>query len=203
MTNSQAHLMSHAVQPDINVTIGRNISEARKALGWKQLELAERAGLSRSSVAKIESFNGKGVPSPTLDRIAEALGVPAFMLMLRKDDWKTLVDVVLASGRGTARERVEVYLRSEDRISVEEVERIQAALASPFKKERRVAVAETNTVVERILGLEARERGNPCDGVRKSMTAATGMATAASPNDPIVGGLIATIFSTYRLPPWN
>lgn len=200
-TNAGVHSKSAAVQTDISVTIGENIGEARRALGWKQSELAERSGLSRSYVAKIESFNARNVPSSTLHAIAGTLGVPTFMLVLGRDDWKTLVDVVLADGPNGPRDRIEGYLRSEGRISAEDVERIEASSASPLKKERHVAIAETNAVVGKILGLKPSVPNDPQDGVERSMTAATGMAIAMIPSAPIVNGVIATIISTYRSPP--
>ena len=79
---------------DIEITIGKNIAEARKALGWTQSDLAKRSGLSRSYVARIESFNARNVTSSRLHKIAATFGVPPFMLMMDKNDWKALVDVV-------------------------------------------------------------------------------------------------------------
>ena len=188
------------MQTDIGVTIGENIAAGRRALGWKQSELAERTGLSRSYVAKIESFNAKNVPSSTLHTIAATFGVPTFMLMLGRNDWKTLEDVVLGGYRNSLGDRIEGYLRSDGRISVEDVERIEASSASPLKEERRAAVAQTNAVAGKILGMDPLDPDGPQNGREKSMTAATGMATAMIPSAPIVNGLIATIISTHRPP---
>ena len=184
------------MQTDIGVTIGENIAAGRRALGWKQSELAERSGISRSYVAKIESFNAKNVPSSTLHTIAATFGVPTFMLMLGRNDWKTLEDVVLGGYRNNLGDRIEGYLRSDGRISVEDVERIEAASASPLKEDRRAAVAETNAVAAKILRMDHLVRNDPQNGIEKSMTAATGMATAMIPSAPIVNGLIAAIIST-------
>lgn len=52
---------------------GSGVSEARKALGWSQSELAERAGVSRPTVARIEA--GQQVRVSTLNAVAEALGM--------------------------------------------------------------------------------------------------------------------------------
>ena len=200
-TNAGAHSKSAAVQTDIGVTIGENIAGARKALGWKQAELAERSGLSRSYIARIESFNAANVWSSTLHAIAAALGVPTFMLMLGRDDWKTLVDIVLAGGPNSPRDRIEDYRRSEGRVSTEDAERIEAFSASPLKKDRRAAVAQTNAVVGKILGLDPPVRNDPQGGLERSRTAATGMATAAVPRALIVNGVIATLIATWRQPP--
>ncbi|GEM_PF-3029629 len=188
------------MQTDISVTIGENIGEARRALGWKQSELAERSGLSRSYVARIESFDAQSVTSSKLHAIAAALGVPTFMLMLGRNDWKTLV-VAFDDGPNSPRNRIEGYRRSDECIPVEDVDRIEAFSASPLKRERRVAVAETNAVARKILGLDPPVRNGPQDGIQRSMTAATGMATAMIPNAPVVNGLIASFISTYYRSP--
>lgn len=52
---------------------GDSVSEARKALGWSQRELAERAGVSRPTVARIEA--GQQVRVGTLNAVAAALGM--------------------------------------------------------------------------------------------------------------------------------
>lgn len=49
------------------------IKRARNARGWSQTDLAERAGVSRPSVARIEG--GDDVSTATLDKVAEALGL--------------------------------------------------------------------------------------------------------------------------------
>ena len=199
-TNPGTLPKSAAVPTEIRLTIGKNIAEARRALGWKQSELAERSGLSRSYIARIESFDAGNVTSSRLHDIAEALRVPTFMLMLDRDDWKTLVYVAFPDGRYKPRDRIDEYLSSEGRIPVEDVDRIEALSASPLKKERRAAVAETNAVVEKILRPEAAAGNDPRGGFVRSMTAATGMATAMIPGAPIVNGVIATLISTYRPP---
>lgn len=54
--------------------LGPRIKARRDALGWRQIDLAERAFISRAFVAQIET--GRSVPSlDVLDRIASALGV--------------------------------------------------------------------------------------------------------------------------------
>jgi transcriptional regulator with XRE-family HTH domain len=53
----------------------------RRALGWSQEELAERAGLDRTYVSGLE----RGVRNPSLlsqQRIADALGVQLHELLL-------------------------------------------------------------------------------------------------------------------------
>lgn len=51
--------------------IARRVREARLALGWTQHQLAERAGVSRPSVARIEG--AEDVSTATLAKVAGAL----------------------------------------------------------------------------------------------------------------------------------
>lgn len=52
---------------------GVTIRQERKARGWTQAELGDRAGLSRPTIARVES--GNDVSTTTLRRIAEVLGL--------------------------------------------------------------------------------------------------------------------------------
>lgn len=54
------------------VDIGTRVRHARQAVGWSQTDLAERAGVSRPSVARVEA--GDDVSTATLTKIAGALG---------------------------------------------------------------------------------------------------------------------------------
>ncbi|MFE4230377.1 helix-turn-helix domain-containing protein [Arthrobacter sp. NPDC056886] len=53
--------------------IARQVRDARAARGWSQHELAEHAGVSRPTVARVEA--GDDVNTAKLMRIAEALGL--------------------------------------------------------------------------------------------------------------------------------
>lgn len=64
--------------PEANAITG-TIRTARKARGWTQTQLGNRAGVSRPTVARLEG--GSSVSSTTLIRIAAALD-----LRLRLDD---------------------------------------------------------------------------------------------------------------------
>jgi transcriptional regulator with XRE-family HTH domain len=62
-------------------TIARRLRDARAAHGWSQRELAEHAGVSRPTVARVEA--GDDVNTAKLIRIAEALGL---VLRLEKQE---------------------------------------------------------------------------------------------------------------------
>jgi transcriptional regulator with XRE-family HTH domain len=53
--------------------IAGRVCEARMAFGLTQHELAERAGISRPSVARVEA--GEDVSTATLSKITDALGL--------------------------------------------------------------------------------------------------------------------------------
>jgi transcriptional regulator with XRE-family HTH domain len=54
-------------------SFGAIIREARKERGWSQTELGEQSGLSRPTIARVESDSD--VTTATLAKIAEALGL--------------------------------------------------------------------------------------------------------------------------------
>lgn len=55
------------------MTLDQRIREARTARSWSQSALAERAGVSRPTVARIEA--GQYVRMATLEAVAQALGL--------------------------------------------------------------------------------------------------------------------------------
>lgn len=52
---------------------GEIIREARKERGWSQTELGEKSGVSRPTIARVESDSD--VTTATLAKIAQALGL--------------------------------------------------------------------------------------------------------------------------------
>jgi transcriptional regulator with XRE-family HTH domain len=54
-------------------SLGAIIREARKERGWSQTELGEKSGLSRPTIARVESDSD--VTTATLAKIASALGL--------------------------------------------------------------------------------------------------------------------------------
>lgn len=60
--------------------LGRRIAEARRALGWTQGQLAERAGLTQTAVSRIET-GSRAVGSLELAGLAELLGVSVIDLL--------------------------------------------------------------------------------------------------------------------------
>lgn len=64
----------------LGLTLGANISERRKKLGWTQAELAERIGVDTETVSRFE--RGSNLPSlQRLEKIAEILKLPLYRLV--------------------------------------------------------------------------------------------------------------------------
>lgn len=52
--------------------IGQDVRDARRALGWSQTKLANRAQVSRPTNARVET--GVNISTGTLEKVAKALG---------------------------------------------------------------------------------------------------------------------------------
>ncbi|WP_417460920.1 helix-turn-helix domain-containing protein [Kordiimonas sp.] len=59
-------------------TLGRNVREARQALGWSTMELATKASLNVDIVTKLE--RSSDCSSNDLEQISRALGIPPAIL---------------------------------------------------------------------------------------------------------------------------
>lgn len=58
------------------------VAELRKAKGWTQKELADRAGISRLTVIRVESDANRRLDYDVLEKLAEAFAVdPAFLIV--------------------------------------------------------------------------------------------------------------------------
>lgn len=59
-------------KPNPTRGIGKDIREARESLDWSQDKLASEAGVSRPTIARLET--GGNISTGTLGKIAKALG---------------------------------------------------------------------------------------------------------------------------------
>jgi len=58
------------------------LRELRVAKGWSQTELAERSGVRRVTISRIENDQTSGIEFDTLERLGQALGCdPAFLIV--------------------------------------------------------------------------------------------------------------------------
>ncbi|MBO4783737.1 MAG: helix-turn-helix transcriptional regulator [Lachnospiraceae bacterium] len=58
------------------------VRELRKEKRWSQGELAEKAGISRGNIARLEKGEDVATTTGTLKKISDALGVPMDSLYL-------------------------------------------------------------------------------------------------------------------------
>lgn len=72
--------MPHPGSTPAMTRIARIVRESRDAHGWSQMDLAERAGVSRPSIARIEG--GEDVSTATLVKVAQAIGL---MLVVQEE----------------------------------------------------------------------------------------------------------------------
>lgn len=56
-----------------SASLAESIREARHQRGWSQETLAEQAGVSRPTIARVEA--GNDISTATLAKVAEALGL--------------------------------------------------------------------------------------------------------------------------------
>jgi HTH-type transcriptional regulator / antitoxin HipB len=65
--------------------MGRRVAASRTLRGWSQKELAEQAGLTQATVARVELGQKHRVALDTLYKIAEALEEDTDYLLGRRD----------------------------------------------------------------------------------------------------------------------
>jgi transcriptional regulator with XRE-family HTH domain len=73
--------MSKTPKESLYGTVAANIREARKAIKMTQHELADTAGLSRSTIAQIENARYSSLSLASLEALSAALGVPEVELL--------------------------------------------------------------------------------------------------------------------------
>lgn len=61
--------------------VGKRIMERRKKLGLTQAELADKVGISRNSMSRIECGDGLNMTAYTAVRIAKVLGMTLDFLL--------------------------------------------------------------------------------------------------------------------------
>lgn len=66
-------------------SMANNLKTLRKAKGLTQEQLSDMAGMSKSYYSQLEG-GSRRINSQTLERLAKALGVEAFMVVVNPDD---------------------------------------------------------------------------------------------------------------------
>ena len=73
-------MANHTMTP-----VSVRVKELREGRGWTQTELAERAGITRVTLSRIENGHTKGIDFDTLDKLAKALDCHPATLIERRD----------------------------------------------------------------------------------------------------------------------
>lgn len=131
-------------QESIDAVLAKNLVVARVVLGVTQQELAQRADISRATIAQIET----GYSDPRLSTIvdlAAALGIPPIVLLTGSEDVSALVDLFEV---GSTRDR---DARPAVPLPQTEVERMRRFLRSGMLKDR-LRAARIGAAVARAAG---------------------------------------------------
>lgn len=75
-----------------NKNIGRKIKELRMSRGWKQLELADKMGLSRPAISNIESGK-RSLTLSTLQRFCEVFSIDISYFDMETDNYNEALDL--------------------------------------------------------------------------------------------------------------
>ena len=76
------HVVLHGLRATVS-PIYLRVAELRRAKGWTQKELADRAGVSRQTVIRAESEANRRLDYDVLEKLAEAFSVdPAYLIAL-------------------------------------------------------------------------------------------------------------------------
>ncbi len=113
---------SRKIESISSVEIGRRVKALRNRKGFSQAYLAEKTGILRANIARIES--GKHNPSlETLERISGAIGIPVADLLSKKDYEGWLETLEIMSDKKAMKDirRAEKELREGKSYSFEDV----------------------------------------------------------------------------------
>ena len=166
--------------------LGRNLTTARNAAGWTQAELASKAGVARSSVGKIESYNATDVSLSSLAALATAFDLPPYLFLLASSDWERLAVI-------TSMKEMVAEGRSRNAAIEPDVERLEQLASSELQSEQNTAAQEIGHVVDQLLGHDAVPGASEARPTWTTVSAA--MGTSMLPGLPVVNGLIARILA--------
>lgn len=75
------------------IKIGKQLKELRRARGWRQLEVADRVGLSRSAISNIESGK-RSLTLVTLQRFCELYNIDISYFGIETESFEESVDLI-------------------------------------------------------------------------------------------------------------
>jgi len=169
--------------------LGRNLTTARNAAGWTQAELATRAGVARSSVGKIESYNATDVSLSSLAALATAFDVPPYLFLLAPSDWERLAVI-------TSMNEMVTEGRARNAAIEADVDRLEQLASSDVRADKDTAAREIGHVVDQLLGQD----GTPGTGEVRPMwtTVSAAIGTSMLPSLPVINGMIARILTNTK-----
>lgn len=74
--------------------IGKELKELRKARGWRQVEVADKIGLSRSAISNIEAGH-RSLTLVTLKKFCELYGIDISYFGIETDNFDEAVDLTM------------------------------------------------------------------------------------------------------------
>lgn len=74
--------------------IGKELKELRNARGWRQIEVAEKVGLSRSAISNIESGH-RSLTLTTLKKFCEVYGIDISYFGIETENFNEAVDLTM------------------------------------------------------------------------------------------------------------
>ena len=75
------------------IKIGKQLKELRKSRGWRQLEVADKVGLSRSAISNIESGK-RSLTLTTLQRFCELYNIDISYFDIETKNFDENVDLI-------------------------------------------------------------------------------------------------------------
>lgn len=177
----------------LKLNIGRSVSAARTALGWTQLQLARKVGISRSQVGKIESFNITNINIYSLLAIARELRVPLFTIIMGPNDWKNICDNIM--GREGAYSLIEAYSHTSNPDEILHLESMLKSEDSALKFDGSSISARISSeiIVSGLIRNSAEEQIPEIIG--RTIRAASAIGSEMLPNNPVITSVIASILS--------
>ena len=218
---------------EIKQTVSKNVRTSRNAAGWERKDkkliqrnddlndeapewtqeaLARKTGLSRATIAKIETNNASDISLSTLFKLAKVFGIPTFVLLMGPRDWERIEGLTMLKDSQLIQELVNlVKQRKSEELGLpasEATTRLQRLSKSESEDDKELAAREIHQVVAALfhpkLVKEADDPSGRAAGPEDDKTAqaigiprriASAIGTCMLPAIPFLNGVIAGLLS--------
>jgi transcriptional regulator with XRE-family HTH domain len=177
---------------ELQLNLGESLALARKAEDLTQGELAEESGLSRATVANIES-GGADPKISTIAELARALNMSPAWLLMSEEDMEIMGEIATS----------EDVSRFQRMLPDDLVSQISAMIRSGGKKKLEMALNSLRVAFQS--GGEESESGNDDDSGLKVRSAAkmaakasSGLTAVGTKLSPGIGTAIGAAWSKFR-----